>query len=132
MILISVYDHNTMCSGLCVKKKIAKLTSVLFVLCCIVQFGVLVDCYWGWKTIKKKLLSKKIKFRNRVSPFTANAAGASMNDENILPLHVTNQIEHSNKSLHDKSFKKVRFLGLRLIDIILTLCHMLKLMRIFT
>ena len=104
IILISVFDDNIMCSGLCVKKKIAKLTSILFIICCIVQFGVLVDCYWGWKTVKERLMSKKIKLRNRVSPSAANTSGVgSVNDRNILPLNVINQIENSNRIVYEKS-----------------------------
>ena len=107
VILISVFDHNVLCSSLCVKKKLAKLASMILIVCCIVQIGVLVDCIWGWKTIKKGFMSKRIKFRNRVSP-SAGISVVGHNNAEHFQLPVMNQIENTNKILYEKSLKKVK------------------------
>ena len=69
VVIIFMFDDDIMCSSMGAKRKISNIFSIVLIVSGMIQFGILVDCSWGWKTIKNRLMVKKIRFRNRVSPF---------------------------------------------------------------
>ena len=94
VLFISLFDNgNVMCSSFNAKKNMFKMISIVFILCGLIQFGVLVDSNWGWKTIKKRCLSSLGRFRNRVSPLAGNGGAGQVNVVNV-PLPVMYQ--HAN------------------------------------
>ena len=110
VIFISVFDNgNIMCSSFDGKKNMFKMISIIFILCGIIQFVVLVDTSWGWKTIKKRFLSSMRRFRNRVSPSGGISGTNQLNIENI-PLHGINQ--QANISGAELMLKVVSFLSI--------------------
>ena len=89
-VIIYMFDNDIMCSSMSANRKITNIFSIILIVSGMIQVGILVDCSWGWKTIKKRLIGKKIRFRNRVSPY------GQRNLEHIS-LSVINQQENSGK-----------------------------------